>query len=217
MKTFFRAIVTLISFSTLGLGQNGDSSTFKFGEASLDIGAFYTPFRSTDLFGLNCDFKVYPIRRFATGFSASITNKRINDSFQYSVGKPYLYFNEFCWINQYNIVQADRIRIGINVNNGILVSQLGDNDVKVKYWTKYGYSERAKTVATNYFYVIEPGIDISLKLFSNKHDPDIYLTAKAKYRAAFGDAKFGGQSDYNNYYIGASVSIMGFTNFKTKR
>ena len=217
MKTIFVTITILLISSNFVFGQTKDSSAVKTRDVSLDIGAFYTPFRSTDLFGLNCDFKVYLLQKFATGFSASISSKKINASFQYTVGQPYLYFNEFGWINQYDVVQADRIRIGVNLNNGILISQLGDNDIKERYWTKYGYTEKAKTIATDYLYVLEPGIDLSLKIFSNKHNPDIYFTTKAKYRTAFGNPKFGSQADYNNYYLGASISIIGFSNFKTKR
>ena len=183
-------------------------------EATFDLGAFYTPLISTNAYGLNTDLKFYPYKRFATGFCASITNKKINKTFQYTIGQPVLSYYEFGWINQYDILQKDRIRIGLNVNNCIAFSQLGDNNIKEKYYAKYGVQEKAKTISNNYFYLLEPGLDMNIRLFSNKHDPDFYLTLKAKYRFVFGDTQYGQHSDFSNYYLGLGFSMIGLCSKK---
>jgi hypothetical protein len=198
-------------------GQTSDTSKIlKYHEASLDLCAFYTPLISTATYGLNFDFKYYPHKKFATGFCSSITSKKIGNTFQYAIGQPILSYYELGWINQYDFLQTDRIRIGVNINNGIAISELGDNDIKVKYWTRYGVSTKAKEISTNYFYLLQPGIDMSFRLLSNNHNPDLYLTTKAKYRFVFGDSNYGRQSDFTNYYFGLGLSIIGFTDNKHK-
>jgi len=211
MKIFIKLFFVLTASSTFSFGQASDKFNKTIGgEGTLDVCSFYTPLISTDTYGLNVDFKFYPVKSLATGFCASIANRKIGTAFQYTIGQPIVYYYEFGWINQYDVLQKDRLRIGLNINNGISYSELGDNDVKVKYWTRYGAGEKAKIISTNYFYLLEPGLDINVRLFSHKHDPDFYLTLKTKYRFVFGDIKYGQRSDFTNFYFGLGISAIGF-------
>jgi len=212
MKTKLTLLTSLLMAATFAFGQTNDSLQGKTKhEASLDLCTFYTPVLSNDLFGFNIDFKYYPAKKFATGFNTSMTQKKIGETFSYSIGQSLIDYYEFGWINQYDFLQSDRIRMGLNLNNGVAISRLGDNEIKVKYRTKYGYQYRAKEVATNYYYLLEPGLDISIRLFSNNHYPDFYLTTKAKYRFVFGDSKYGSMNQFSNYYFAIGLSIIGFT------
>jgi len=212
MKIKYFLLSVVFSISSIVYGQVKDSLTSKIKhEASADFCAFYTPIISNDFFGFNFDFKYYPIKKFATGFNASMTQKKINNTFSYSIGQSLIDYYEFGWINQYDFMQFDRIRMGLNLNNGIAISRLCDNEIKEKYFSKYGYQYRAKAVATNYYYLLEPGLDISIRFFSNKHYPDFYLITKAKYRFVFGDSKYGSINQFSNCYFGLGLSIIGFT------
>jgi hypothetical protein len=218
MNKIFFLLIVIFTCSTTIFGQTTDSLKSKTKhEASFDFGAFYTPVLSKNLYGGNIDFKYYPYKKIATGLCFSMTEKKIGDTFSYSIGQPLLDYYEIGWINQYDVVQKDKIRIGINLNNGIAISRLGDNSEKEKYWTKYGYRYGAKEVTTNYFYLLQPGLDISFRLFSKNHYPDFYLTTKAKYRFVFGDSKYGQLSDFSNYYFGLGLSIIGFTDEEPKQ
>ncbi|AIL44273.1 hypothetical protein BD94_0498 [Elizabethkingia anophelis NUHP1] len=42
-------------------------------------------------------------------------------------------FYEIGWVNQYDIIQKDKIRLGVSLNNGVVISRLGDNAEKEKY------------------------------------------------------------------------------------
>jgi hypothetical protein len=185
-------------------------------EASFDFVAFYSPVLNKDMYGGNIDFKYYPYKKWATGFSFSMTQRKITDTFSYAIERPIIYYYEMGWINQYDLLQNDKIRIGINLNNGLVISRLGDNAVLERYSTKYSYQYRAREVATNYFYLLQPGLDISYRLFSNKHYTDFYLTTKAKYRFVFGDTKYGQLNDFTNCYFGIGISIIGFTDKEFK-
>jgi hypothetical protein len=218
MIRIFFLLIVIFTFSTTILGQTTDSLKSKIKhEASFDFGTFYTSVLSKNFYGCNIDFKYYPYEKIATGICFSMTEKKIADTFSYSIGQPLLNYYEFGWINQYDVVHKNIIRIGINLNNGIVISRLGDNSEKERYWTNYSYRYRAKEVATNYFYLFQPGLDISFRLFSNNHYPDFYLTTKAKYRFVFGDSKYGQLSDYSNYYFGLGLSIIGFTDEESKK
>jgi hypothetical protein len=114
MKTTILQLTIAFFCSTFTYGQTEDSLKTKIKhEASMDLCAFYTPILSNDFFGCNFDFKYYPRKKIATGLNASITQKKISDTFSYSIGKPFIEYYEFGWINQYDFLQSDRIRIGV--------------------------------------------------------------------------------------------------------
>lgn len=210
MKTTI--LITLVSiYSADVYAQKTDSLKNKYNhEASIDIVAFYSPLLSKKLFGGSIDFKYYPFKKIGTGLSFSMTEKKVDETYSFSIQQPVLDYYEFGWINQYDIIESNNINIGLNLNNGIVCSRLADNAEKEKYWTKYGYSYRAKEVVTNYFYLLQPGVNISIKLISNKHSPDFYLTTKAKYRFVLGNSKYSTVSDFSNYYFALGLSVIGF-------
>jgi hypothetical protein len=211
LKPLSLSIILLLT-TIVVCGQTNDSLNKKTKhEAAFDICAIYTPILSHNFYGLNLDMKYYPEKKYATGLYISCTEKKINDTFTYSIGQPILYNYEMGWINQYDFVHTDRARINVNLNNGLAMFRLGDNDIKEKYRTRYGYGYRPKEIATNYYYLLEPGIDVSYRLFSNNHYPDFYLTAEAKYRFLFGNSKYGSTNQFSNYLIAVGVSIIGFT------
>ena len=217
MKKSILFVITVL-FSLFSFGQTNDPLNQKpKHEASFDFGTFYTSVLNKDLYGYTVDIKYYPFKKLATGLSFSIAQKKIDNSFSYSIGQPIINYYEIGWVNHYDILQNDKIRLGLNLNNGIVISRLGDNDDKDRYWTKYGYQYRAKEIATNHFYLLEPGIEASFRLFSNNHYPDFYLTTKAKYRFVFGDSNYGQLNDFSNGYFGIGLSIIGFTDHEPQK
>lgn len=210
LKHFLLSTIFLANY-ILVLGQENDSLLKKHNyNFSIDIGALRTPVLSKNFYGLYISVKYYPLKRYATGIDLSFSEKKIIDTFSYSIKKPLLDFYEFSWTNQFDFIQSKRIRMGLNVNNGLAVARLGDNSIKETYYTEYGPEEKPKKVAANYFYLLEPGMDLSIKLFHIKRFSDFYLTSKAKYRFLFGNCKFAQLSDFSGYYFGLGVSLIGF-------
>jgi len=103
------------------------------------------------------------------------------------------------------------VRIAVNLNNGISIARLGDGAIKEKRRTRFGYTYISKEVATNYYYLLEPGVDFSFKLFSFNHIPDIWVTAKTKYRFLFGDSKYATTKQFSDYLFGIGISLIGYT------
>lgn len=87
---------------------------------------------------------------------------------------------------------------------------LRDDAVIVKQNTRYAYTYVAKEIATNFYYLLEPGADFSLKLFSFNHDPDIWLTTKIKYRFPFGDSKYATTKQFSGYLFAIGNSMIGY-------
>ena len=212
------ALVFIMRFASLACfaqrNSDTDSLNIKKHEMSVDFGAFYSPIISRDFYGINFEAKYFLSEKFETGLCYSLAGKKISDKFSYSIGTTIIDYYEYGWINQYEFVKKEKIRIGLSLNNGLLISRLGDNDEKERYWTKTGGGYMAKAIAYNYLYIIEPGIDISFRVYSNKNDPYVFITTKSKYRFAIGETKFGQTDNYTNYYIGLGVTVNGIVDFK---
>ncbi|MDR6966605.1 hypothetical protein J2X31_000603 [Flavobacterium arsenatis] len=210
MKAFYPTLFFVLCSLTSSNAQNDTTSVEKPQEMTVDLMAIYTPVLNKDFYGFNFDFKVYVKEKWATGASFSYAGKEVDNNFGYEVERPSLNFLAIGWINQYDVIKKEKFRLGLNVNNGVIVSRLMDKDVIEEVWTEFGPQENFKRVRTNTFYLFEPGIDASVRLFGNNFFPDFYLTAKAKYRVAVGNARFGETSDFTNYYVGVGVSLIGF-------
>ena len=72
MKTVI-ILITLLLYCILTNGQSVDSLNQKTKhEASLDLGAFYTPVLGKNFYGGAIDFKYYPYKRIATRFHTQL-------------------------------------------------------------------------------------------------------------------------------------------------
>jgi len=209
MKQFilFSAIVFFGALSVKA--QESDSNTERH-EVSFDFTGFTSPLLTKVFFGGNMNTKYYPTKKWATGVDFSFAQKKIENTFNYPMGTPIINYYEIGWINQYDFVQTDKFRLGATLNNGIAISCLGDNDDRVPKNRRYGTVYVPRGIATDNLYIIEPGFAATYCVYSEKHEPDIYLTTVAKYRFAFGGAKYGDVSDFNGSYIGVGISLIGF-------
>jgi hypothetical protein len=192
----------LLLFSCALWGQGRRDLPYTKNILTSDVCVFYTPMFSNAFWGFNLDGKYYISKRFATGISISgtINNRKINNSFSYPITNPVLNYEQYGWVNQFDFVQTKRIKIDFNLNNAIAKARLGNNP---SYQFFKGLT--STEVATNYFYLLEPGIDISLRLANSP----IFFTIKSKYRFAFGDAKFGTTNQFSNYYFAIGFTLIG--------
>ncbi len=212
MKYVILAITLVVSSLDL-LGQDIDSLAVqprRKHEVSFDVQFVGTSILSRTFLGASTDVKYYPFERLATGISFVITGRKIPETFTYQIDKPTIEYYEFGWVNQYDLLQKERFRVGVFLNNGVSISRLGDDADREKYYTRYGTQYRAKKIATNYFYLVQPGIDFSVRIFGENHAPDFYLNAKARYRWVVGNEKYGERNDFNGYLLGFGLQLIGF-------
>lgn len=212
MKRVPILLIFIIDFVPLTFGQANDrlKNTIP-NESNFDLCGVLTSISSKKFYGFSLDLKYFPIKRVGTGLYFTYAKNKITDTFTYTIAKPVIGYYEIAWTNQYTFLQTEKVRMDVNLNNGISIARLGDDAIKEKRRARFGYSYTSKEVATNYYYLLEPGGDFSIKLFSFNHSPDIWVTTKAKYRFLFGNSKYGTTKQFSDYLFGIGISLIGYT------
>lgn len=179
-------------------------------EIAFDFSGFYSPILSTNFIGFSMDIRYYIRENWASGINISYASRKTNTDFRYDVLSPAVQYSEISWLNQFDLLKKEKFRIGLQLSNGLAMATLVDRDIVEEFWDEYGVTESAKRIQTNYFYILQPGIEASVRVYDNRRFPDVYLTAEAKYRKAMGTPKFAATSDFESYYVGVGISLVGF-------
>lgn len=207
-----RILLFVLFFSTVLFAQEEEMVEEQLfpNEFVFDFSGFYTPILSTNFIGFSMDIRYYIRENWSTGMNFSYASRKMNTDFRYDVLSPAVEYSEISWLNQFDLLKKEKFRIGLQLSNGLAMATLVDRDIVEEFWDEFGVSESAKRIETNYFYILQPGIEASVKVYDNDRFPDVYLTAKAKYRHALGSPKFATASDFTNYYVGIGISLIGF-------
>ena len=208
MKSLLLFITIALFMVTSSKAQVTDSTKVHH-EIVFDFIGMQTPLLTKNFFGISLDLKSYVYPKWATGVNFLYSQKIINNKFQYTMGTPIIQYYEIGWINQFDFVQTNKLRIAATLTNGLAISQLADNDDKIEKHGKYGNVYVPRGIAIDNLFIIEPGFETSYKIYNGNHYSDIYITTKAKYRFAFGEPKYGNISDFNGSYIGIGLSVIG--------
>lgn len=207
------------SFSREQLKLHTDSATYNIiakstakcrHDIALDFYAYGTKIALNDLWGLALEMRYFPTKKFSTGLYLAGVQKKITDTFLFSVIKPQVSSLDIGWINQYDLVQNKNIRLGANLITALTISMLRDKAFTERVRTSRGYRNVSKKIAENYQFLLEPGLDLSVKLISNNHEPDFYLTGKTRYRWAIGSTEFGSASMFSSFSFGLGIALIGF-------
>jgi hypothetical protein len=192
--------------------QEGEIEEIQFlpNEFAFDFSGFYSPILSTNFIGFSLDIKYNVRENWSTGINVSYASRKMKTDFQFEVLNPGVQYNEISWLNQFDLLKKEKFRIGLQLSNGLAMASLVDRDIVEEFWDEYGVTESAKRIETSYFYVLQPGIETSVRVYDNDGFPDIYITTEAKYRKAMGTPKFATTSDFESYYVGIGISLIGF-------
>lgn len=180
-------------------------------EISFYIFALNTKLAGNHLWGGGLEMKVYLKSKWSTGIFLGIAGRGITDTFTFSIARPVVSYVETGWVNQYDIIQKDRLRIGLQLATNFGFAELRDKAQKVRERTRYGYRDLPKKVAVNPYYIAAPGLDISLKVKSISNAPDIFITANSKYRLAIGNWHFGPKDAFLGPLFSIGISLIGYS------
>ena len=180
-------------------------------EISLYMFALKTKLTENHLWGGGFEIRLYLKNKWSTGIFLGVAGRRITDTFTFSIAKPVVSYAEMGWLNQYDIIQKDKFRVGLQLATNFGFAELRDKAQKVRERTRYGYRDLPKKVAVNTYYIAAPGLDISLKLKSISNSPDIFLTANSKYRMAVGNRRFGPKDALLGPLFSIGVSFIGYS------
>lgn len=203
MKRILIGLICLFQIIELTSGQSNDSLKLKsVKELDINIGAVQTSLLAKKFYGINWTIRYFPGERFGTGLYLVFCQRKISDRFTYQIQKPIIDFYEIGWINQYNFLQTNGVQMNISIINAFSQARLGDNAIKERR-----HKNMPKEIESNYFYSLEPGVGISIRLFSN-NDADFWLTSGTSYRFAFGKSKYSMTNEFsgNLFRVGLSIS-----------
>lgn len=178
-------------------------------EVSFDASLFYTSMIDKDFFGLSMDIKVHPNEKWATGLSLSTTSRRINETYSYIINNPDISYTQIGWINQFDIIKEEKFRFAFQFNSALAVLSLRERDAVEEIWNEEFVAEYPVILKTNYMFVMEPGVEMAVRVMHKENSPDLYITSKARYRHAIGGSMFGNSEDFSNYFFGIGVSVVG--------
>lgn len=211
MKKKILSIIISSFFLNVSFSQKNDSViNKKLQEISFDFCGFSSRVLDKNIWGGNLDFKYYLSKKWALGISFSGAQKSITDTFTFSIKEPKIDYYEIGIINQYEVLQTKKVRVGFDINNGLLIARLGDNAFK----ERYGRGYQTKKIASNTLYMLQAGVNFSYCIINGNHKPDFYLISKLKYRLATGSTQYAQANDFSNVYFGIGVSLIGFSNSK---
>ncbi len=179
-------------------------------EIAFDFFTTVTKLVDQRLWGGGLSFKYYPSKKFATGLYLGFSGKSIKDTFGFSVLKPVINNMEIGWLNQYDIVLNQKFRTALVIINGFSYAELRDRAIKERVRTRHGYQYVSKKIATNYYYLLQPALDVSVKLLGKRHNPDLYVTMRTGYRSVFGSNRFGSKEQFGGFLFAAGISLIGF-------
>lgn len=205
---YFVTTLFILCFFSATAQQKSNVSDSK-NQVAIDLLTFHSPILNRNFFGFSMDAKYYVEPKWGTGFSFSAATKRISTDFALGAADPDVSYFSFGWLNQYDLIQSERVRVGINLNNGLAIVRLRDRSETEVYWDEFGYNEIPVSRGSNTLYIIEPGITASFRMFTPKNFGAIFFTTQAKYRQAIGNTKFGKTDDFTNYFLGVGVSFIG--------
>ncbi|HEX7415264.1 MAG TPA: hypothetical protein VF411_14565 [Bacteroidia bacterium] len=172
--------------NNISRGNNNNERAFLFHE----VGYFYTPIASNDFWGEYIETTFYYSNKFSCGYDYGGASGKINDKFSYPISQSKVDYNYVGLVNQYEFLQKKWIVMNVSLTNGYSEFSLSDT------------AKQSPTVATNKYYLLEPGGAVSIRLFSF-----YYLTLKAKYRFLFGKTEFGTKNQFENYSFGISLTF----------
>lgn len=207
MKSTTLCLLVLFQIIASAYGQTGDGLKTAAApkEFAVELNAIQTSLVSHKAGGINFNFKYFPHKRFATGAYLLFSARQMRDTFTYSIARPIIQFYEGGWTNQYNFLQTSRVRMDINLVNAFSQARLGDNAIKEK---QHKYAP--KEVASNYFYILEPGTGFSYKFLSGKDNTGLWLHAMVNYRFVFGNCKYATTKDFTGWLFGIGIAVNGF-------
>lgn len=204
MKQTLILLICLFEITDFTFGQSSDSLKTKVSEeVAIGSSIVQTSLLSKKFYGISVDIKDSPSKRIGNGLCFFFCDKKISDTFGYRIQKPIVEYAEIKWINQYNFLQKNRMRMNISLINGLSIAWLVDDAIRV--------NNHSKEIARNYFYLLEPGAGFSFKLVSNNsHKKNLWLTAETNYRFVFGHSKFGSTKQFSSYLFGIGILTTGF-------
>ena len=199
-KILSAIVIWFIVFQALELTCQGQTPAGnKENPLSFEIGFARTNILGITFPGMNAHYIFFLSKRIGTGLSLFTVQSQVNQNFGYSIINPQVLFNQYGWINQFILINNKYIKLKLNFTNGL--SQIRILQDSRQY--NSGQYIFPPNLARDFYYFVQPGTDLSLRLFSS-----LYLTGGLNYRFLFGKGNFSNRRDFQNSSFCLGLTVM---------
>jgi hypothetical protein len=177
-------------------------SNYRVKNYVLDLGVFYTPIASKNALGYYLQSHFY-FKRFSIGvdFGGTPYYVHTNNTYSYPISKPGIGIFFLSMINQYDFLRKKGFAMNVSLKNGWTYFSLVDLSKKTLYSGYYGSRYSPTVLATNDYYLLEPGLSARIQLSGRW-----YLTLKPTYRFLFGKTVFGTKNQFENFSFATCIT-----------
>jgi hypothetical protein len=149
--------------------------------------------------GMSGHYVFFLSHRLGTGLSIFTCQSQINQNFGYSIINPQLLYNQYGWLNQFNLINNKYVKFKLNFTNGLILIRLLDDSQR----NYSGQLILQQNFEKNYYYFMAPGTDLSIRLFGLLH-----LTAGINYRFLFGKSHFSNRKEFQGTAFSFGVTMI---------
>jgi len=193
------AFIFLLISLTFGKPVHGQFSDGEKEKAfSFEIGFARTTVLGQTFPGMAGHYIFFLTERFGTGLSLFTVQNQVTQNFGFSIVDPQLLMGLYGWINQFILINNKFVKLKINFTNGLMQVRLMDESLS----GNAGGTSIPPNLDRNYYYFLEPGTALSLRLFGS-----LYLTGGINYRFLYGKSHFSSRNDFEgtDYNLGLSM------------
>lgn len=198
-KLYLLLPVVLFSFHLSFCQQKRIIDSCSGKEGNIDFALISFPLIQRNIIGINFNIVVFPNKFWGTGASLIGSLRKIDSSYQYKTKKPLVSYGEIGWINEFRPLNTRRISAAVFVVNGLSSACLEDGTKRA--------GKGFKRLTANYYYLLEPGIDVAFKISKN-----IAIDTKGEYRFIAGYSHFASNRDFSGYIFALGIRIITDTN-----
>ena len=167
--------------------------------------------------GADLTGRYYLEDRLSLGLQLLYQSKRYNDGFGYLTDRTVLNNTTINTIVQYDFLKNDHFVAAAFVGNGInLIGLRNLNEVRIDQY----FDEEAllyydvvtpRILEKNVFYVLTPGIDLSLRIatVSKSEKIGLYLTTRGGYQFSFGENTITGSNNSPTFIASLGITLKG--------
>jgi hypothetical protein len=154
-------------------------------------------------------FGLYLNRRWSSGLCFAAGARKLSGDYPALATEPALSYFEMVWDNRFELYEKGRFSFNLQLNNGLAGAFLHDNATKKRVIGARGTQYRAKKVAEDYYYTVQPGIQANWSLQQTDETTEVLLTTQAFYRTLWGSGSFTGKQDLRGATFLIGITIRG--------
>ncbi len=164
---------------------------------------------SSNSYGLGLEFSFFNSKNFSHGLYFSALESNLQSNFNYITTEPVLNMNDIGISNELEVFHIKKLQFSTNLTTGFTYLRLGNNLIK----EGIGIREQSQKLHSEYYFLTQPGINLTMPITYTEKGLAINLSAQAKYRLLLGNNElFIGENVQNSFTFLIGLSIVKFKN-----